>query len=1498
MSTSLSRFYNKTPPRRLQDLNHLISYLHGLVDDQFNTDARQLYYCPPAASALGRECKEAFRVLRKLETDEDFIQHLSTPATVDHSLLGKDFLYDLLSFHLSSTRTPTPDPPEVFPIAGYSVTLREVPLYWSIDVDVLLDIHRKVGNGLKSDGSVRLDLVLAWYTLVPRRPATSADWQRLLNNLVEQRALWLLGHQGPVSDFEHLFSANGDATIMRVVRKIEAETSRCLLANVVPVKSNGKFEKLASSTPIALLQTALQSPHNLQLAQRIATELDWYAAPDKPNGPASVLTKLLWRALWLSIKPGPHGNNQNELQILIEPGCRYTAIYESLIEHFQRSLSVSRPIALLAVAIMKRNVASEAWVEDIPEDLPYATSSAWVNFKSGFILAESVAPGSSRHMTFEQLLNLPAEHFQAFAHDIEHQRLVAAAKVRPTVEWGAAMGLYAIRQTAYPTREIEQALSTLEQHEREMANALSNLTLRPPSRFRYPSEAAYDEAFDAWLTTPRAAYKSLIKTLLAQYLPACRGDLERDEVRVYSLRLPLNDTQVEHENKTNTDAVRARCGFILQMVNPAYPRKARYIEVIPRAGVVRLRKDIDSLKVGGEIKVETVGSSSRSSRGSFRKGTRLPFDWEAYRDGAKPRADQHANLIAEQVGETFAAVPIEQRAPDVATRTLPFAANNLTSTRAEKLAVMIARELFYRDESALLEDTRKATRSTDIGRDFFEDLNFWGKMFVPFWAAIDDLASGEPQRIESGGLGLFTDIVSFGLPIGRYLAGCTRVVSLAGKIGLRLALPKFASLTRTLLISTLRELNPLESVLAVLRLGRFTLRKVGATVMRQARLGIAQLRDGTVTAQHLIAVDPTTWKPRLPGDRLCTVEGIANIPMRNVGSVDMADYRLIDALTNQAFGPRYREPVTVMSNSSPLLRPYAVKPHWIAGLKADARGIFFRPGYNQKFICNIDEHGTVAVYQIRENSYGFIQETAQTGENSFSVVLVNPKNNRDLSINLSSVQPGHWYSREIRVRGGAPDDPNVITPLHLQQWSQFSEHVLEVTLEAFAKKHRLDPAAFRQFVHTQGQLKPLGQQVLDRADTARTVVTYEHLRDWRSLSQEARSILSREGFAATHNLDPQDFVSHVNSDGSFRAPGKVLEKYAHNQAFTPLTAEHIEQWRVRYIATGSASTMSTFLDDNNLDPVLWSTFVNDRGELRSAVPECLQLVAASDSALMRARKSLPPGSGIKSASWQMPQPPSPRETGPLSPPTAGSSKRPRLDDAAPDNARAADLTPSLGHHINNDAPILQDPTDVRISLTGKLEGDIDNITITETNRFLAGFEGPRLKEMTRRITEDVQDWIRDEGRHHDRLVSRLEVRRPLDGPERGLSVFAKVDIEPFEVLGPYTGKLHRTTKSVRAEMLEKSTEKVSTFLFATATKGATLSGHGNSNMLSLINAVNVPGQANIGVENVGSIYVGKYMVFLLAWEKIPAGTELFLDYGSDYWKAFKPAGALSAPDPT
>jgi len=119
-------------------------------------------------------------------------------------------------------------------------------------------------------------------------------------------------------------------------------------------------------------------------------------------------------------------------------------------------------------------------------------------------------------------------------------------------------------------------------------------------------------------------------------------------------------------------------------------------------------------------------------------------------------------------------------------------------------------------------------------------------------------------------------------------------------------------------------------------------------------------------------------------------------------------------------------------------------------------------------------------------------------------------------------------------------------------------------------------------------------------------------------------------------------------------------------------------------------------------------------------------------------------------------------------------------------------------------------------------------------------------------------------------------------------VVAKTDIKRFDVLGPYTGKLHRDQASINAEILEKGEAAVGTYLFQTNTQGATISGHGNSSTLSLINAVKVPNLPDVGIENVGALYVGKYMVFLIAWRDIPAGTELLMDYGKAYWKYMRP----------
>ena len=1450
MNNALQSFYFKGLPEQQAHLDHLIDFV--TAQSSLTASAAEVYYSPPHNSELHRECKEAFRVLAKLEADEDFQQFLREKPEPDASILGRDFLYDLLSTMLSSVRAPIPDPAETFSIADHSVILRHIPTYWYIDADVLLDINRRVGNGLKSDGSVRFDLALKYYSIIPAQPKTREQWKAVLAGLQEHHTLRKLGHEGDLSDLQHLLDAPADQKIKEVIRQIETQTRQSLFRHVLPETFTASQQDMLTTTPTVLLEQLLNSPDNLALGERIAKALDWYGSQQDEICPDPVRVKLLWRALWLTIIPNPDSPVDNELKLFISPGASYRTIRQHLISRYHHDLSISTDAALLAVCVIKANVASEVWVADIPDDLPYAATSTWVNFRSGFLLAETIAPGSSRHMSFEQLLNLAAEHFRASGDDIKQQALVAAAKLAPTVQWAQANGLIANRSSGHSRDELTQAVTALEQHEYEMFNAVQNLKLKLPSRWRFASDTEYDKAFHEALQVPRNAYKTLIQSLLA-HLGSATLNVDQDEITVYSLREALKKVPIEYETKAKTDAIRYRTGFILRIVKPRSPFHAIYIEVFPFAGLLRRRKDLQSLPLNGKV----VELRDAMSWCKYRLATDVPFDREAYRENKAPRPGKKAELIVEQVGETLPAI-------DAGPRIQSFAPNTLYAPRSETLASMIARELFFCDEQALLEKTRKDTREVDIPTEVLEDLAFWGKIFVPFWGGIDDIASGDPQRIKSGVASLFIDIVAFALPVGRYVAGSTRLLIQAGKTGLRLALPKLAKLTGKLVIATLQELNPLAALPSLLRLARFGLLKLGHKLMRHAQRGIAQLRDGAIAARHMRSVDPDSWKPLQAGDQLFTVDGFANVPMRNVGSLEAPDYRLIDTASNQAFGPRFREPITVISNSSPLIRQYAVDPELIRGLKPDARGIFSRADYNQKFICNVDDKGKIAVYQIRDNSYGFIQEAATSADNSFSIVLVNPRTNRDSSITLSSVEPGHWYSGPIKLTGGAPDAPSVVTPSVLLKWTEASEDALKKTMDKFVSTYNLDPSAFRQFVNSRNTLTPRGLKMLDRAGTARTSVTYEHMEHWSKASQRERNNLTLEGFAADHNLDPVALAEHVNLDGTYRAAGKVLAKYARGEQFDDLKPEHLQEWNKHYNAPNSRVSMHAFVEQNNLNPVIWSNYVNDNGSMTRAGRERWLFGQRSplDEPVARKRPA---------------------------PPTASSSKRPRLeDDTATTRRRSTSITASFDHKINNNAPILQDPNDVRRSLTLELEGPLQNIEITDANQFFDEFTGLQHVEVKEAATKSIRDWISKEGNHHRRLDRLLEVRKLAEGPERGLSVVARTDIKRFDVIGPYTGKVHLNQASLNTEILEKGEAAVGTYLFQTHTHGATISGHGNSNTLSLINAVKVPNLPDVGIENVGALYVGKYMVFIVAWRDIPAGTELLMDYGKAYWKYVRP----------
>ncbi|XMB51867.1 hypothetical protein QQ999_11300 [Pseudomonas fluorescens] len=90
MNNALQSFYFNGLPEQQAHLDHLIEFV--TAHSSRSVSAAEVYYYPPPHSELHRECKETFRVLAKLEADEEFQQFLRDKPEPDNSLLGRDFL--------------------------------------------------------------------------------------------------------------------------------------------------------------------------------------------------------------------------------------------------------------------------------------------------------------------------------------------------------------------------------------------------------------------------------------------------------------------------------------------------------------------------------------------------------------------------------------------------------------------------------------------------------------------------------------------------------------------------------------------------------------------------------------------------------------------------------------------------------------------------------------------------------------------------------------------------------------------------------------------------------------------------------------------------------------------------------------------------------------------------------------------------------------------------------------------------------------------------------------------------------------------------------------------------------------------------------------------------------------------------------------------------------------------------------------------------------------
>ena len=201
---------------------------------------------------------------------------------------------------------------------------------------------------------------------------------------------------------------------------------------------------------------------------------------------------------------------------------------------------------------------------------------------------------------------------------------------------------------------------------------------------------------------------------------------------------------------------------------------------------------------------------------------------------------------------------------------------------------------------------------------------------------------------------------------------------------------------------------------------------------------------------------------------------------------------------------------------------------------------------------------------------------------------------------------------------------------------------------------------------------------------------------------------------------------------------------------------------------------------------------------------------------------------------------------------------------------------------NDMLPILQDPNDPEKSVLLKEEGPINEIKCASWGVFKN-----LSKDQKENITGSVRNWLElneyQREKYSEKLFQLLHVAHPLDeGPDRGMSVFAKKAIKQHEVVCLYAGALHLSEKSLHKSIRHKGSKNVLEYLFGTRSQKRALDAYETGGTASLVNTGTYPGALAFKENNIEAVMFGKNIVAYVALREIKEGEELFLDYGKAY----------------
>lgn len=737
-------------------------------------------------------------------------------------------------------------------------------------------------NGSTQPGTNRLHNMLAFYGIVPSNPKTPEQVQAAIDAAQDARSEISLGLDDPSSDMDGLLDKRNEPAIQAWVAEQEAKYKKPLLSQLTEDLPPQALKK-AQGTPAAVLELILKSPKANERVQQLLKTLGGAEFPLDGVITPEVKVKLLLKALALSLDPlqtrQPGQVAGFNLASSDQWGQSYPSIKSAFRKHLVDSRQLSGDQAHLAAYILQPLFPPDFAVRDTPADLPYRGSAVWVNFQQGVSLAETIAPGSSRRMGFQQLVDLPGKLSEQATTDGEWA-LITSTRTPAVLAWAVTQGVLPQKES-YSQEDINKAATALDAHIDSVVAATQQMAADVPMRkdyfermqkgtsrtevlslispvfalyrhmsgekitpsdvnYQYPvyDEGQFQGAFDKYLADTKVAYGTLVRSQLTQLPLKDREAIERGDVTLYALRTkPGGPNETAEEKK----AAVTRPAFILKA---KYKGETNYYEVNPVKGIARRRDDLKPIlesynptdkrygkdfisidhSAEGEPSEELVVRHTRSdSRAEFKQ------QWADYKAGKGPKPKSFSIVVPQQLAHFSAA-------SNPSTGAVP---HTLASERSVEIAKAITTDLFYVDETTL-----KQWAESDLARESAAHKNddaFWdrvkgvGQMVVPFWSGIENLVKGNTKE---GIKDLVVDgLLTFAGPAGKFAAGSVRLLSTAGKIGVRALLPKFLPLVKKFAVSVAHNLNPLDPVMPAIN-------GLGGRLMKSGRAGLSNLQAG------------------------------------------------------------------------------------------------------------------------------------------------------------------------------------------------------------------------------------------------------------------------------------------------------------------------------------------------------------------------------------------------------------------------------------------------------------------------------------------------------------------------------------------------------------------------------------------------------------------------------------------------------------------------------